>query len=85
MAIKGITTKDILFGIGGIIVGAIGVSLLRGFEFNVGYGLGGGAGADSGRVSYHSELSDVRSNLAELGYGKQSSAGNYNGFKFEFE
>ena len=81
MAIKGITTKDILFAIGGIIVGAVGVSLMKGFEFNLGYGLGG----QSDKVSYHTELSDVRSNLAELGYGKQSSAGNYNGFKFEFE
>lgn len=82
MAIKGITTKDILFAIGGIIVGAVGVSLMKGFEFNLGYGLGGNG---SDKVSYHSELSDVRSNLAELGYGKQSSAGSYNGFKFEFE
>lgn len=81
MAIKGITTKDILFAIGGIIVGAVGVSLMKGFEFNLGYGLGG----SDDKVSYHSELSDVRSNLAELGYGKQSSAGAYNGFKFEFE
>ena len=82
MAIKGIDTKNILFALGGIVLGAIGVSLLKGFEFNLGYGLGG-SGSD--KVSYHTELSDVRSNLAELGYGKQSSAGAYNGFKFEFE
>jgi hypothetical protein len=81
MAIKGISTKEILFGIGGIIIGAIGISLLKGFEFNLGYGLGG----QSDRVSYHSELSDVRSNLAEYGYGRKSVSGTYSGIPFNFE
>ena len=83
MAIKGITTKEIMFAVGGIIIGAIGVSLLKGFEFNLGYGLGGSG--DSGRVSYHSELSDVRSNLAEYGFGHKSVAGSYSGIPFSFE
>lgn len=80
MAIKGISTKDILMFGAGIVVGGIALSLLKGFDFNLGYGLGSGD-----KVSYHSELADVRSNIAELGYGRQSSAGGYNSFTLSGE
>jgi hypothetical protein len=80
LAIKGISTKDILMFGAGIVVGGIALSLVKGFDFNLGYGLGGD------KVSYHSELSDVRrSNLAELGFGRKSSAGEYNSFTLSGE
>ena len=83
MAIKGISTKDLLMFGAGIVVGGIALSLLKGFDFNLGYGLGGSNG---GKVSYHSELSDMRrSNLAELGFGRKSSSGNYNSFTMSGE
>lgn len=81
MAIKGVSTKDILFLGAGIVVGAIGLSLLKGFDFGLNFGLG-----QPEKVSYHSELSDMRrSNLAELGFGRRSSSGNYNSFTMSGE
>lgn len=83
MAIKGVSTKDILFLGAGIVVGAIGLSLLKGFDFGLNFGLGQ---PGNGKVSYHSELADMRrSNLAELGFGRRSSSGNYNSFTMSGE
>jgi hypothetical protein len=82
MAIKGVSTKDILYLGAGIVIGAIGLSLLKGFDVGVNFGLGG----QPDRTSYLSELSGVRqSNLAELGFGRHSSSGAYNSFSLAGE